>query len=89
MERPQRSLTREFLTLKGVAAYLHVSEATLRRMIRAGKFPRPIRYGGAGEPLWRREVVRAYATLAPLLPDLFALPPEQKRQRPSKPGGEK
>jgi predicted DNA-binding transcriptional regulator AlpA len=74
----------DYLTLREVCDYLHVSEATLRRLIKAGRFPRPTRHGGAGEPVWPWLVVVAYATLSPLLPALFALPP---RQRPSKEGG--
>jgi len=74
MAAGRRARTPCYLTPAAVATRLHVSERTLRRMIAAGKFPPPIRHGGAGDPVWEVRVVTAYAILAPLLPELFRLP---------------
>jgi len=78
MRRTRKPRTSGYLTRSEAAAYLHVSEPVLARMIRAGRFPPPIRHGGAGDAVWERRTVAAYAIVAPLLPELFRLPSRQK-----------
>jgi len=73
MAARRRARVPHYLTVAEVAARLHVSERTLRRLVATGKFPPPVRHGGAGDPVWECRVVTAYAILAPLLPELFRL----------------
>lgn len=82
--RKARPTPGDYLLLAEVCDYLHLSEDTLRRMVREGKFPKPIRHAGAGDQVWPGRVVRAYALLAPLLPDLFRVAPRKRRDPPSK-----
>lgn len=71
----------DYLTLSEAAAWLHLSESSLRRLIAAGRFPEGIRMGGVGDPVWPWIVVVSFAHLSPLLP-LWKepLPPKESKK---------
>lgn len=53
-----------YLTEKEVAVHFNVSPDSIRRWIRQGKFPKPLRIG-TGTSRWRRKDIEAYeATLS-------------------------
>lgn len=59
---------KEWLTMPDILAILgDVTEATVRRLIAAGKFPRPIRAGAQSPPRWHASVVGAWQLLQPML----------------------
>lgn len=48
----------QLLTLKQVASRLGVSEKTVRRLVRSGRFPEAVMMGGS--PRWHPEDVQSY-----------------------------
>jgi hypothetical protein len=56
------------LTVAQVVAYLHLgSEATLKRLIAAGKFPRGHKQSAGLPPVWYGQDIAAYMHLMPRL----------------------
>lgn len=49
--------SRDYMTVKDVAAHLTVSTATIWRQVQAGKLPQPVRIGAATR--WRRTDIDA------------------------------
>jgi excisionase family DNA binding protein len=59
LSAPRRSATDELLTSREVARRLAISVRTLFRLVRAGKFPEPVRYNRR-LVRWKSEVVALY-----------------------------
>lgn len=70
-----RLLSREQLRLKGI----HLSNPTLLRLEKAGKFPKRI-YAGAKTPLWSEVELDAHLTVSRDVPTLTA--PALKARHP-------
>lgn len=48
---------RDFLTVEDVAAYLTIGVSTIWRQVKHGRFPKPVRFGGATR--WRKVDIEA------------------------------
>jgi len=59
LSAPRRPTTDELLTSREVARRLAISVRTLFRLVRAGKFPEPVRYNRR-LVRWKSEVVAMY-----------------------------
>jgi predicted DNA-binding transcriptional regulator AlpA len=54
--------SRDYMTVKDVAAHLTVSTATIWRQVQTGTLPRPVKIGAATR--WRRAEIEAALTKA-------------------------